>query len=568
MTYCIRNGLHNKCCTLLIGGYNCAPLAEVVVQNTLFCGDNLQILREYLPSDSVDLVYLDPPFNSDQNYNLLFREKDGSRSASQILAFEDTWEWNQEAQANYEAITNESGKLSQAMTQFRTLLGETDMLAYLAMMAPRLVELRRVLKETGSLYLHCDPTAAHYLKVLLDAIFGPQYFRNEITWKRTNTHSDAKRWSPVSDTLLYYAKGDKTTWNPPWQPHSDEHIASKYRQKDDVGRPYTLSDMTSPKPRPNMMYDWKGFTSPALGWRYSRETMSRLDAEGRIWYPEDKSKRPRLKRYLHEMSGTLIGNVWTDIPPLNSQALERKRIGYPTQKPQALLERIIAASSNPDDIVLDPFCGCGTAIEAAHKLQRRWIGIDITRLAIGVVKDRLSRISRTFDQRYATIYEPLDVSGAEALAAEDPHQFQDWFVRKLGGVSRHHRRGADRGVDGRLYFKDDATGPLRQIIVSVKSGKINPAYMREVHGTMHRERAAMGILAVLRQPSKAMLRDAASSGMLTCLAGTYPKTQIITVDQLFSKTPLNLPPLQRMTERRTSVAAIPETQMDLPGIAG
>jgi hypothetical protein len=273
-------------------------------------------------------------------------------------------------------------------------------------------------------------------------------------------------------------------------------------------------------------------------------------------------------RYLDEMSGTLLSNVWTDIAPLNSQALERKRVGYPTQKPQALLERIIATSSNPDDIILDPFCGCGTAIEAAHKLNRHWIGIDITRLAIGVVKDRLNRISKGFDQRYVTIYEPLDTSGAEALAAEDPHQFQDWFVRKLGGVSAHHRRGADRGVDGRPYFKDEASGPLRQIIVSVKSGKINPAFVREVHGTMHRERAAMGILAVLRPPSKAMLRDAASSGVFTCLAGTFPKTQIITVDQLFSKTPLFLPPLQRMTERRTSVAAIPEVQLGLPGIAG
>ena len=566
MTYCIRNGLHNKCCTLLVGGYNCDPLAEVVVQNTLFCGDNLQILREYLPSDSVDLVYLDPPFNSDQNYNLLFREKDGSKSTSQILAFEDSWEWNQEAQANFEEIAHGDGKLSQAMVQFRTLLGETDMLAYIAMMAPRLIELRRVLKDTGSIYLHCDPTAAHYLKILMDAIFGPQYFRNEITWKRTNTHSDAKRWSPVSDTLLYYAKGDSPTWHPLHIPHTAKYIADKYGHQDPDGRQYTLDNMTSPKPRPNMMYEWKGFASPPFGWRYSKETMAELDRQGRIWYPDSKTKRPRLKRYLDEMSGVLMGNVWTDIAPLNSQAKER--IGYPTQKPRALLERIIKASTNADGVILDPFCGCGTAIEAADKLGRCWIGIDITRLAIRVVKDRLSKISKQFDQKYLTIYEPLDVSGAEALAAEDPHQFQDWFVRKLGGVSTNHRRGADRGVDGRLYFKDEASGPLRQIIVSVKSGKINPAFVREVHGTMHRERAAMGILAVLRPPSKAMLRDAASSGVFTCLSGTFPKTQIITVDQLFSKTPLCLPPLQRMTERRTSVAAIPEVQLGLPGIAG
>jgi len=303
------------------------------------------------------------------------------------MAFEDTWEWNMDAEAAFEEIVERGGRVSDAMRAFRTFLGHSDMMAYLAMMAPRLIELHRVLKETGSIYLHCDPTASHYLKMLVDAVFGPQYFRGEIIWKRTNTHSDAKRWSPVSDTILNAAKGDAPIWNPIHLPHSAEYVASKYRNKDAAGRPYQLDNMTSPKPRPNMMYDWKGFPSPLMGWRYSRETMTKLDREGRIWYPEDKNKRPRLIRYLDEMSGVLLGNVWTDIDPINSQAQER--LGYQTQKPEALLERIVKASSNEGDLVLDPFCGCGTAISVAQRLNRRWIGIDITHLAIGLIKKRL-----------------------------------------------------------------------------------------------------------------------------------------------------------------------------------
>jgi adenine specific DNA methylase Mod len=216
------------------------------------------------------------------------------------------------------------------------------MMAYLVMMTPRLMELHRVIKPTGSIYLHCDPTAGHYLKIIMDTIFGTENFRNEIVWKRTNVHSDAKRWSPVNDSILYYAKSNRFVWNPQHLPHSETHIASKYRLVDERGRRYTLSDMTSPNPRPNMMYEWKGFPSPQMGWRYSKETMAKLDAEGRIWYPDDRSRRPRLKRFLDEMPGTVVTSNWTDIDPINSQAAER--LGYPTQKPVTLLKRIIPRS--------------------------------------------------------------------------------------------------------------------------------------------------------------------------------------------------------------------------------
>ena len=323
------------------------------------------------------------------------------------------------------------------------------------MMAPRLKELHRVLKPTGSIYLHCDPTASHYLKILMDAVFGPECYRNEITWQRTNVHNDAKRWAEVADILLYYGKTDNVTWNTPRVPHSEEHIKSKYTFDDQDGKgPYCLSDMTSPHPRPNMMYEWKGHASPPAGWRYSRETMQRLDDEGRVWYPNAKAKRPRLKRYLAEMQGPVVGCIWSDIFPINSQAAER--LGYPTQKPEALLERVIKASSNEGDTILDPFCGCGTAIAAAQKLNRRWIGIDITNLAISLIKHRLhSAFGDSIKASYETIGEPVDVAGARALAEEDPYQFQWWALGLVNARPVEQKKGADKGIDGRLFFHDE-----------------------------------------------------------------------------------------------------------------
>jgi DNA modification methylase len=501
-------------------------------KNSLYYGDNLDVLQRYVKDESVDLVYLDPPFNSRQDYNVLFAEKDGSQSSSQIHAFEDTWEWNTESMRAYEQIVEQGGRVADALRAFKTFLFNTDMMAYLAMMAPRLVELRRVLKETGSIYLHCDPTASHYLKILMDAVFGPQFFRSEVIWKRTNIHSDAKRWSPVFDSLLYYAKGDPATWNSIHIAHGEEYVASKYRNKDSDGRPFTLSDMTSPKPRPNMMYEWKGYPSPPLGWRYSLETMMKLDLEGRIWYPKDKKKRPRLKRYLDKMSGVLLGNVWTDINPINSQAQER--LGYPTQKPEALLERIIKASSNEGDLVLDPFCGCGTTVQVAQRLNRRWIGIDITHLAIGLIKKRLSdafgpEIKTTYD----VIGEPTDLAGAGQLAAEDKYQFQWWALGQVGARPAEQKKGADRGIDGRLYFHDDDSGQSKQIIFSVKAGGVTVSQIRDLVGVLDREKAQIGVFLCFEEPTKPMLREAAEAGLYKSKDGTtYPRLQILTIQHI------------------------------------
>lgn len=436
------------------------------MSNALYYGDNLKVLRDSIASDTVDLVYLDPPFNSNATYNILFKSPAGSGTEAQIEAFDDTWHWGEESeQAFDDVLRSPKTDAAQLLRAMRSVLGENDMMAYLAMMAVRLLELHRVLKPTGSLYLHCDPTASHYLKLLLDAVFSITLFRNEIVWKRTTTHSDSKTWSRVHDVLLFYSKGEEFTWNTPREPHSEAYLASKYRNDDGDGRLCMLDNMTSPNPRPNMMYRWKGFSSPEKGWRYEKDTMSRLDAEGRIWYPTradgslDTSKRPRLKRYLDEMEGGVVGSVWNDIPPMNSQA--RERLGYPTQKPLALLERIINASSDLDHLVLDPFCGCGTAVHAAQKLRRNWIGIDVTCLAIGLIERRLKDAFPGL--RFEVHGTPKTLEDALDLAKRDKYQFQWWAVSLVG--ARPHagkKKGADRGIDGILFFKPDGKKPNRR----------------------------------------------------------------------------------------------------------
>jgi DNA modification methylase len=511
--------------------------------NKLYFGDNLKILREHVPAESVDLIYLDPPFNSSATYNVLFKEKSGEESAAQITAFEDTWQWSVEAEAVYkEIVTSGPRKLADLMQALLAFLGRNDMMAYLVMMAVRLVELHRVLKSTGSIYLHCDPTASHYLKLLMDAVFGPEHFLAEVTWKRTGTHSDAKRWSPVADILLHFSKADKPTWHPLHEPHSEEYLTAKYRFTDPNGRRYRLDNMTSPKPRPNMMYEWKGHASPPLGWRYSTETMAKLDSEGRIWYPDSKSKRPQLKRYLDEMEGVLAGNVWTDIDPINSRAQER--LGYPTQKPETLLERIIKASSNESDLVLDPFCGCGTAIAVAEKLKRRWIGIDITYLAINLVQRRLRDHFHNELSPYEVVGAPTDLASAEALKQISPHQFEWWAVDLVDALpARDRKKGADTGIDGYINFFDDKSGQAKQVIVQVKSGHIGVNHVRDLKGVLEREKAAIGALITLREPTRPMLTEAASAGFYEPreFPGHYPRLQILTIAELLAGKKLEYP---------------------------
>jgi DNA modification methylase len=499
-------------------------------KNKLYYGDNLEVLQRYVKDESVDLVYLDPPFNSRQDYNVLFAEKDGSQSSSQIHAFEDTWEWNIEAERAYELIVEQGGRVADALRAFRTFLGGSDMMAYLAMMAPRLVELHRVLKETGSIYLHCDPTASHYLKILMDAVFGPQFFRNEIIWKRADPKGHAfTRFPSTHDVILAYGRGTETVWNPQYREYDEDYIRSHYSNiEEESGRHYTLSDCTNPnRNRPNLTYDWKGVTKV---WRWTKERMQRAHDEGRLVYT--KSGAPRYKRYLDEMMGTVVTTVWDDIPFINSQAQER--LGYPTQKPEALLERILKASSNEGDLVLDPFCGCGTTVQVAQRLNRRWIGIDITHLAIGLIKKRLTdAFGPEIKSKYEVVGEPTDYEGAAALAAEDKYQFQWWALGQVGARPAEQKKGADRGIDGRLYFHDDDSGHSKQIIFSVKAGGVSVPQVRDLIGVLTRERAEIGAFITFDEPTKPMLREAAEAGLYKSTDGTtYPRLQILTIQQI------------------------------------
>src|SRR5450755_1837346 len=278
-------------------------------KNSLYYGDNMDILQRYVEDETIDLVYLDPPFNSNQDYNILFAEKDGSRSAAQIKAFGDTWRWDRQSVNAYEEVVESGGNISRAMQAFRQLLEESDMLAYLAMMAPRLIELHRVLKPTGSIYLHCDPTASHYLKILLDTIFAPRNFRNEIIWERTSSHNDTRTKFPdVSDAIFFYTKSDKYTFHVQYEEYSEKYVKDFYRYVDDKGRRYRLSDLRSPSPRPNLTYDYKGYKPHPNGWAVSKERMEQLDAEGRLYFPRSPDGRIQLKRYLDEMPGSRVGN--------------------------------------------------------------------------------------------------------------------------------------------------------------------------------------------------------------------------------------------------------------------
>ncbi len=387
--------------------------SALIDTRVIYCGDNLDQLRK-LPDACVDLIYIDPPFNSNRNYEVFWGETKEKRS------FDDR----------------------HASTE-----------AYIDFMRPRCVELARVLKKTGSFYYHCDDHASHYVKVLLDSLFGEQRFKNEIIWKRTTARSDANGWNQIHDTLLMYTGGDAPIWNPQYDAYDEEYLSDKYSNRAPDGRRYMLDNMTSPNPRPNMMYEWKGHASPDKGWRYSRETMAQLNAEGRIWYPDDKSKRPRLKRYLDEMPGVPMGSVWTDIPPLNSQAAER--LGYPTQKPLALLDRIIKASSNENDVVLDAFCGCGTALVSAQNLKRQWIGIDLSPTACRVMAKRMRDVCGLPEDeklwRAGRGFVVRDLPWSEdKLRKIPPFEFENWAVIALGGIPNKVQVG-DMGIDGRIY---------------------------------------------------------------------------------------------------------------------
>jgi len=422
---------------------------------------------------------------------------------------------------------------------FQTLLGPSTMLAYLSMMAPRLVELRRVLKPSGSIYLHCDPTASHYLKLLMDAVFGAENFRNDITWKRKagrgETNAAAIRFGVTADSILFYVKSGAATLTRQYRPNNPDYIASKFTHVEPDGRRYHRDNITSPAYRPNLVYEYKGYKPPPKGWAVSRERMEEMDAEGRLYFPEDKSRRIRRKRYLDELEGETVDSLWDDIPPINSQAAER--LGYPTQKPEALLTRILEASCPLDGVVLDPFCGCGTAVVAAEKLKRRWVGIDLTYLAISLIKSRLTEMGAS---DYTVLGEPTTADDAADLAAEDPYQFQWWALGLIGARPTEGKKGADHGIDGRLFFFD-GDGKPKQVIVSVKAGGVSVSHVRDLRGVLDREQAQIGVLISFNEPTQPMRTEAASAGFYTGPQGTFPRIQLLTVAELLAGRRIEMP---------------------------
>ena len=493
-----------------------------MAENTLYYGDNLNVLRRHIQDETVDLIYLDPPFNSKATYNVLFGEKNGSQATAQIKAFDDTWTWDQSSAQSYQEVVEGGGKVSQAMQAFRTLLGDNDMLAYLSMMAPRLMELRRVLKPTGSIYLHCDPTASHYLKMLMDAVFEARNFRNEIVWER-GTASGGKaggnKHVPNHDIILFYSKDVKNSFfRRQYIPYTEAYIEQRFKYTDESGRRYRLQ----------------------LGNR---------------------------RQYLDESKGKPTSDIWVDIFPINPMAKEK--LGYPTQKPEALLERILQASSNKGDLVLDPFCGCGTAVAVALRLNRRWIGIDITQAAIRTIKERLKDTFGS-DLVYQVIGEPVSIPDAQTLADQDPYQFQWWALGLVGARPVEQKKGSDKGIDGRLYFHDEG-GKTKQIILSVKAGHTSVDHIRDLRGVVEREQAEIGVLLTMQEPTRPMRTEVAGAGFYHSPGWdqNYPKLQILTVAELLAGKGIEMPPIRQVnkTFKKAPRVKKPEPQSrELPGI--
>lgn len=514
--------------------------------NVLYYGDNLDILRNHIPDESIDLIYLDPPFNSNRSYNVLFRESTGTGSEAQIEAFEDTWHWGAAAARAYEDVmTGPHQNVARMLKAMVDGLGHNDVTAYLTMMAVRLVELHRVLKPTGSIYLHCDPTTGHYLKVLMDAVFAPPNFRNEIVWKRTSAHSSANRHGPVHDLILFYSKADEHVWNQSFQAYDEYYLDQFYTHVDADGRRWRRSDLTGAGVRHGETgLPWRGIDVTAKGrhWAYPPSVLEQMDREGKIHWPAKAGGMPMFKRYAGDQQGVPLQDVWTDIRPIHNLAAER--LGYPTQKPLALLQRIVSASSDPGDVVLDPFCGCGTAVHAAHKLGRRWIGIDITYLAIGLIRRRMQDAFPSID--IEEIGTPVDLTGAHALAAHDKYQFQWWALDRIGAQPvSGKKKGSDKGIDGVIPFFAGPKEDYKRVLVSVKGGEhITVAMVRDLVGVVEREKEPIGVLLTLEPPTQPMVTEAAGAGFYhnDLWQKDYPRVQIITVEEVLAGKRPDMPP--------------------------
>jgi site-specific DNA-methyltransferase (adenine-specific) len=552
--------------------------------NTLYYGDNLEVLRDPkygFKDESIDLIYLDPPFNSQASYNLLFKTPIGTKSQAQIHAFEDTWHWGDPAEDAFHRTlksgNNEAADLIQAMRRF---LGENDMMAYISMMAIRLIELHRVLKSTGALYLHCDPTASHYLKLLLDSVFGPACFKNEIIWRRTGAHGKGRRYAPIHDVIFFYTKGDDWKWRFPKKPYMRGHV-EQYFIKDEKGwrTNYYGNVLTGSGLRGGESgQPWRGFDPSAKGRHWAipgalveevgedfsemsqHEKLDRLYALGFITIVEGQAW-PTYGHYLTPTDGQAVADIWAFQPYTKGTVFgteegidedvrwlspkDQERLGYQTQKPTGLLERIIEASTDTKDVILDPFCGCGTTVHAAQRLGRRWIGIDITSLAIGLIE---SRMRAAFPEAKFTIEGiPRDLDGAKYLWTKDKHEFQCWACKLVHPDAVPYGKGADKGMDGRIFFDAFEKGKAKTetIILSVKGGEnVDVSMIRDLGHVVEREKAKMGLFITQTPPTKPMKTEAVSAGYYEVEKGRYPKLQIATIEDLFNGRRPELPPVK------------------------
>ena len=519
-------------------------------KNQLFYGDNLEVLRRHIKDVSVDLCYIDPPFNSKRNYNQIYNNI-GKEDQAQAQAFIDTWTWDDianqglaEIQENYLGhFTSQSIDLISGLAK---VLGKGSLLAYLVSMTLRIAEIYRVLKPTGSFYLHCDPSSSHYLKIIIDAIFCAQGgdFLNEIIWKRSSAHSDTKQGKVVHmgrihDVILFYTKSVNTSRNEIYEPHSQEYIERFYKHIDSDGRRYQLDNLTGPggAAKGNPQYEFLGVTRY---WRYTKEKMQDLYEKGRIVQTKQGTV-PRYKRYLDEMLGIPLQDVWTDILPISSQA--RERLGYPTQKPESLLERILKASSNEGDVVLDAYCGCGTTVAVSQRLNRQWIGIDITYQSISLI---LKRLEDSFGKGVLDNITlngiPKDMKSAEALALKSDDrtrkEFEKWAVLTYSNnrATINQKKGADKGIDGIAYFRSEKDDP-EKIILQVKSGKVKSGDIRDLQGTITRESATLGIFITLQKPTKDMIKEAKEAGIYKSqyMSAPVDKIRIVTVQEIIEE---------------------------------
>ena len=536
--------------------------------NKLYYGDNLRIM-ERMKSESVDLIYLDPPFKSDQNYNLVYKTLTGKPVPEQAQAFCDTWEMDAEKESlakSMPVLMREKG-IDDYYVEFWRLwmqaLRHTQrpLMAYLIYMVQRLIYMKVLLRRTGSVYLHCDPTASHYIKIMMDGIFGHQNFRNEIIWKRTSAHSSAKRYGPIHDVILFYTKSDKYTWNKyTWNKvytkYDDEYLKERFKRGGD--KPWKDADITGSGTRNGETGQvWRGYDVTAKGrhWAYPPSVLNEMDAQGRVYWPKKRGGWPREKVMLAKAHGIPLQDIWTDISPVNSQAEDR--LGYPTQKPPNVLKRIIEASSDKGDTVFDPFCGCGTTVFAAQELGRAWIGCDVAILAIKLIREILTgnRYRLSEGTQFTVDGVPASIEQADELFRHDPFQFQHWAVERAGGFPMQ-KKVADHGIDGRLYFETRST--LRSMVLSVKGGHLRPTDIRDLRGVLEREDGAelAGFIS-LREPSKAMWEEASQAGVYEYQGVPYRRIQLLTVREILEE--------KRQFETPTKIGArIASGQSTLP----